>query len=291
MRTWEYLTNPEMAGLLWPAFAAGVAIAALCSMLSVLVVLKRLAFIGQGISHAAFGGFGVAAYAAALGLGLAALPGAQFGIVLLFCIGAAILIGFIARRGETEADSAIGIVLVFAMALGGVLLRLARSNAAIETYLFGDIVLVTWLDAALAWGAAGAVLATLWLTRRALVFWAFDEPAAAAWGVNTRAMSLLLLVMLALATVTAMKLAGVILTTAMLVLPGAAALRLSKRWGTVLVLSGLASLLGVVGGIVASFELDWAVGPGIVLVLTLLFAAAWGVQRLLAARGPTYSAP
>ena len=61
MNTWKYLTDPVYAGMFWPAIVTGLAVAVLCSLLSVLVVIKRMAFIGQGISHAAFGGIGVAA--------------------------------------------------------------------------------------------------------------------------------------------------------------------------------------------------------------------------------------
>lgn len=291
MKTWEYLANPEMAGLVWPALFAGLAIAVLCSTLSVLVVLRRMAFIGQGISHAAFGGVGVAACVATAWHGAGALPAVQFAIVLVFCFGAAMLIGLIAARGKTEADSAIGIVLVFAMAMGAVLLRAAGTNTAVESFLFGDILTVRWADAALAWGAAGVVVGVLWVARRPMRFWAFDEPAAAAWGVPSRAMSLLLLAMLALATVTAMKLAGVVLTTAMLVLPGASALRVSRRWRTVQGACGAVALLGVAGGIVASFELDLAVGPAIVLVLTLLYGLARAGEWVRNRRPAAYDPP
>src|SRR5258706_231977 len=98
MKTIQYLTDPLYASLYWPGVIAGLAMAIICALLSVLVVLKRLAFIGQGISHAAFGGIGLAAI-----MGLTAAVGKdapmhgvpQFGIVLLFCLGAALLIGAI----------------------------------------------------------------------------------------------------------------------------------------------------------------------------------------------------
>src|SRR6185436_17351355 len=122
------------ASLYWPGVIAGLAMALMCSVLSVLVVLKRLAFIGQGISHAAFGGIGLAAV-----LGLTAAVGKaapmhgvpQFAIVLVFCLGAALLIGLISQRGNgeagTHADTAIGIVLVGSMALGAILLKAAKN--------------------------------------------------------------------------------------------------------------------------------------------------------------------
>lgn len=279
MNTLEYLSNPDLRGLYWPAVVCGLAIAVLCGALSVLVSLKRMAFVGQGISHAAFGGVGLSVLAvpallgAAPGLAGAAMP-LHYAIVFLFCLGAALLVGWLAERGKTEADTAIGIVLVVSMAAGAVMIRAAESAASWESFLFGDILSVEWSDAAFAWGAALVTLTALWLARRPMVFWAFDPAAAAAWGVRCTGMSLLLLALLALATVVAMKLAGVILATAMLVLPGAAALKLSRRGGVVLGLAGVCSLLGVVGGLVVSFELDWPAGASIVCVLAVLFAAS-----------------
>jgi ABC-type Mn2+/Zn2+ transport system permease subunit len=285
LNTWDYLTNPIYGGMYWPPVVTGLAVAALCSMLSVLVVLKRMAFIGQGISHAAFGGIGVAGL---LGLvGATMTPGqsaGQFVVVLVFCLLAGLLIGWLSDphgRGGTEADTAIGIVLVATMAVGAVLIKRARSNVSLESFLFGDILAVSWSDAVIGWAVALAVLVVLWLVRRPLLFWAFDPTVARALGVSDRFMNVLLMVLLSLATVTAMKLAGVVLATAMLVLPGALALRLSHRSSPVLLLATAAAFAGVLGGIVVSFELNWPTGASIVCVLAALFAAAWvlGVAR------------
>lgn len=294
MRTLEYLTNPDLRGLYWPSVVAGVAIALLCAQLSVLVVLKRLAFIGQGISHAALGGVGLAAVVGVLG---ATTPGAylaQFLIVLATCFGAGLLIarltGDAGDRGDAagEADTAIGVVLVASMSLGAILLhvssRASRTPISWESFLFGSILDLGWSDAILAMGVAAITLGVLWWVRRPLLFWAFDPVAARAMGIRDRAMGMLLLSLLALATVTAMRLAGVVLATAMLVLPGAVALKLSTRWTRVLVLALVAALAGVLGGLVASFELDWLPGASIVAVLSLLFAVAWCVQRFGARR-------
>lgn len=285
LRTLEYLTSAELAPLYWPGVITGLLIAVLCASLSVVVVLKRMAFIGQGISHAAFGGVGVAAV-----LGLAASGGGlgQTLIVLVFCLAAGLGIGWLSERGHTQADTAIGIVLVASMALGAVLLQVAFMHGrgggiAWESLLFGSIMNVAWPDTAAAGVVAAGVIAGLWLARRPMLFWAFDEPSASAFGVPTRRMRLVLLLMLAVATVTAMKLAGVVLATAMLVLPGAAALQLSHRFGRVMIWSQLIALTGVLLGLVLSFEFDQPSGACIVLVLSGMFAAAW-LRRLWRAR-------
>lgn len=274
MQTIEYLTGPS-AALFWPGVIVGIGIAVMCAPLSVLVVLKRLSFIGQGVSHAALGGFGVAAF-----LGLAAGP-AQFAVVLGFCVLAALGIGWLGERKTTRTDTAIGIVLVASMSLGVILLQLKKETAAWESLLFGSIWSVSSLDAAIGWVAAGVVLGVLWWNRRPMIFWAFDAPVSQAFGVRNGAMKYALMALLALAVVTAMKLAGVVLATALLVLPGAAALQISDRLMRVMMLSSVVALLGVLGGLVVCFELDLPPGPCIVLVLVVLFGVArvvggWG---------------
>ncbi len=264
--------------------------ATMCAVLSVLGVLKRLAFIGQGVSHAAFGGIGLAAVLGltASGAGPAApmhgIP--QFFVVLLFCLGAALLIGVLSRRGgggeaSTHADTAIGIVLVASMALGAILISASRKGLAWESLLFGSLMSVGSFDAVGAWVLAIVTLFVLIVGRRGILFWAFDEPTAEAFGVNSAACRFTLLVLLALATVAAMKLAGVVLATAMLVLPGAIALRLSCRLWRVIGLSAAAAIIGVLGGTVLSFERNWPPGPCIVGVLASMFGAAfvWSSAR------------
>jgi ABC-type Mn2+/Zn2+ transport system permease subunit len=294
VNTVRFLTDPVLLSLYWPGVLAGIAIAIVCASLSPLVVLKRLSFVGQGISHAAFGGIGLAAAIGAVGgAGAAAVQGpGQFLIVLLFCLGAAALIGSLIERGASQADTAIGIVLVASMTLGAILIQWSMTHGASrarlqswESILFGSILAVGPGDAALAWASAAVILAACWWFRRPLLFWAFDEPAARAFGVPTSAMKFLLIVLLTLAIVTAMKLAGVVLATALLVLPGATALRLSDRWGVVLAWSLGSGVAGVVGGLVLSFESE-VLPPGacIVAVLTILFAAARLITGVQSAR-------
>lgn len=287
MQTWTYLTDPMLRDLAWPAVLAGLAIAVFCGLLSVLVVLQRLAFIGQGVSHAAFGGAGLAAVLGGVSAPLASTP-AQFAVVSAYCLAAALTIGLLSRRAKgaagMEADTAIGIVLVGSMALGAVLMRVAKSRQSWDSFLFGSIVGVGWSDALIALGVLLAILLTLWLSARPLLFWAFDPPVAEAFGVRTRRVHLVLMGALALATVTAMKLAGVVLATALLIIPGAVALRLSRRLVPVVLLALGSALLGVALGLVASFELDWVPGPSIVLALGTQFALAPLLARALGAR-------
>jgi zinc transport system permease protein len=275
--------------LLLTSVVAGLAIVVMCAVLSVLVVLKRLAFIGQGVSHSAFGGIGVAAVIGLLD-STGPLGSAQFLIVLAFCIAAAVGMSLVSERASVEADTAIGVFLVASMALGAALVAWRvqsgrMGGAGWDRILFGSIMSAGRSDAVVAAIVAALVLAILAWVRRPMLFWAFDGPASAAFGAPTAAMRLLLMILLAVATVTAMKLVGVVLATALLVLPGATALRLSDRLWAVMGLSCLIGIAGLLVGIVGSLEANLPPGACIVLALTAMFGLACILPRARAGTG------
>ncbi len=275
--------NPEH----YPIIIAALVISILGAALSVFVVLKRLAFIGQGVSHAAFGGVGIALV---LGVHGATTMGAigQLGIVVAFSILAALGIASISRSQRGRTDTAIGVVLSASMALGFVLFTVAESghehdeqghahgehadgHHLIEEILFGNILDTNWTDTWVAIIASVGIGATLWFTRRKLVFWAFDEPVCDAYGVSARRMTDLFLVLLALTVVMSMQIAGVVLAAAMLVLPGAAALNLSAKLSTVFMYALLIAIVGAIAGLQAGLAGDYPVGPSIVLAQSVLY--------------------
>ncbi|MBC7833753.1 MAG: metal ABC transporter permease [Phycisphaerales bacterium] len=293
MGAFEVLAQPEMAWMYARALIAGACIVAACALLSVLVVLKRLAFVGQGISHAAFGGVGLAMLIGALAPALR-ISGVEFAVLLLFCVATALGIARATRSGDggegnsMHEDTAIGVFLVGSMAAGALLVQLSRSIAesrgvalagrSWESILFGSILATGWLEVALGGAVLAVIVGVLTLVRRPLLFWAMDEGSAQAFGVPTPHVRAVLMVLLALVVVTATKLAGVVLATALLVLPGAAALRLTRRLAPVLVTSILIGLIGLVGGLALSLVTNWQPGPSVVLVLTALLGGAslWG---------------
>ncbi|MEO0484121.1 MAG: metal ABC transporter permease [Planctomycetota bacterium] len=304
MRTIEYLTDPALGPLYYPGLVTAVLVALLCAPLSVLVVLKRLAFVGQGVSHAAFGGVGVAVLVAATtGAGLFGPVGQA--VVGASCVGSALMIWWLSHRDRSDggrttrhADTAIGLVLAGSMALGLVLHRKAGELAAdagrqappsLESVLFGSVWEAGWPSAVAAAVLLVAVLGGLVWWRRPLIFWAFDDAAAEAAGVPTGRMRLVLLVLLALAVLAAVRLAGVVLATAMLILPGMTALELSRRlWPVVVAGFGLA-LASVLLGLVLSFEAEIATGPAVVFVQIGMYAVVRGVRAVRGASGSAAS--
>ncbi len=286
MSLWELLQDDYVRYALVSAAAVGL----VCSLLSVVVVLKRMAFIGQGVSHAGFGGLGVATV-----LGLTG-PGADL-VVLGFCLCTALGIGLLVRSGRVEADTAIGILLVFAMAFGVAMyhlrMRLQEWRAYYE-WVGGPTYNVEWHQllfgspfsagpSGMWWsiGLAVVVLGVCAAVFKELLFVAFDEPASGVFGVRSGAMYYLLLALLALVVVVGMRLVGFLLVTALLMIPGASAMMLSRRLTTVLCWSGAIGVVGTLGGLVLSLGVGHlSPGASIVLVLVGLFVIAWGVGRL-----------
>jgi zinc transport system permease protein len=275
------------------ALAAGLAVALACAVLSVFVVHRRMAFIGEGISHAAFGGVGVALLLEAL-LPPLRHPLIRQAVVAVFCVATAILMGRIGRQRQVGADSAIGIALVVAMACGVLLIDLrvewvraltARGAAApagtgytpsFHDILFGNILSITRAETLLAGAVSAAVLLWIFLVRRGLVFCAVDEEAAVTFGLPVGFLHYGLLTALALTIVVAMRLLGVILVSALLILPGTIANFWSRRVTRVLWVSMLAGAAGIVLGLAAAMELRvLSTGPVIVVVLALLLGASW----------------
>ncbi len=278
------------------ALLGGAAIALMCSVLSVFVVLKRMAFIGQGITHAAFGGVGAALLAGLFLEGLRPVL-ARDAIIAGFCVAAAVAIGYLSRRERLTEDTAIGIVLVSAMALGLILLdvrghlleqlvsagKLQRGQMeytpSFHDILFGNILFIQRDEVYFACALAALVLAGVVAFYKELVFFAFDEEAARVFGVPTTALYYALLVLLGLAVVVAMRSLGVILASALLILPGASGRMLSSRVGRVMLLSAALGVAGLVGGLFLAIYFRFlSAGAVIVLTLCAIFAASYGCR-------------
>jgi zinc transport system permease protein len=307
MKTLEYLSIPELAEIYFQAALAGLAVVLLCGVMSVLVVVKRLGFVGQGVSHAALGGVGVAALVGAYGLipvdGQAAAGVWQWVVVTGFSVLAAVGIAAAGDRRAMPFDTAIGVFLVGSMALGAILVQVGREKAiergvsgmtqSWESILFGAIMGTGPGDVALAWGACAAVLLALWAIRRPLLFWSLDSTTSQAFGVPSSAVKYALMVLLAVAVVTAMRLTGVILARGLRGRPGATALRLSRRlWPTIAISVG-SGTFALLAGLVLSIETDWQAGPSVVVVQCVLLglaSAAALLRRSLGGKAPIITA-
>lgn len=249
-------------GFMQRALVAAVLIGTVCGVLGFFVVLRRLAFIGVGISHSAIGGV-------ALGLLLGVNPLATGA---LFAVAVGLGIAAVGRRGVVGQDAVIGVFFSGAMALGVVLFSLRRGyQQDLFGYLFGNVLAVSAGElVALALLGAGILAATA-ATFHQQLFVAFDEEIARAYGHRVGGLDTLLLVLLAATVMVGVRLVGVLLIEALLVVPAAAAGLWATHYRSQLLLStGLAVGCGLVG-LVAAYALDLAAGGTIALVAVAVF--------------------
>ena len=263
-------------------FRNGVIVAtlagALCGVVGCYVVLRNMSYIGHGLSHAIFGGYAVAGL---IGINLVLGAGA-WGVIT------ALAIGGIVRRRPIGSDAAIGVVTTASFALGLALVQLYGSpgqNA--DALLFGNVLGVTfadvWLIVAVSIGAA----LFIGFGYRQLLFTTFDMEVAKATGVRTGLVDGLLMVLLSATVLATMNVMGVTLIAANLVVPAVVARMLTDSFGRML---GYAGVIGAVSGFVgmnASYHLDVASGPTIVLTAAAFFIVAFVAGGSLRRRAAT----
>ncbi len=252
------------------ALLASLVVAAVCSIASFFVVLRRIAFVGSGVAHIAFGGV-----AMALLMGVPPVAGAA-----LLAVAAAAWIALPHRRGGLSEDTAIGIAFAAAMALGVVCASLGRArNVDLMTFLFGNVLTVTWPDVVVVGALGTAVLLVFALLFPRLLFVSFDEETARIVRLPVDALNVLLFVLIALTVVLAMRTVGLLLVSALLVVPGAVAQRLTARLRPFLALSLAVAVASAVLGLGLSVLADLPSGATMVLVAAGIFLLASGRRR------------
>jgi manganese/iron transport system permease protein len=251
------------------AFVVALVVGALCSSMGTYVVLRKLSFIGDGLAHASFAG-----------IAIAYLRGANFYAgAAVATIVTALGIGFVHRRGKVSLDTSIGVLFTGAFALGVFLMsRAPRATVDLQSFLFGSILGVSAYDVAMVVGLGLAValaVAALW---RPLLYTSFDPIVAQAAGIRAGFLDYALLVLIAVTIIVSLQAVGIVLVAALLVTPAAAASQLTKRFVPMMALSCGFGVFSSVGGLYASYELHASSGATIVLLATLVFFAALGVN-------------
>ena len=269
---------------LFPTLIAAAALAVACGSLSILVVARRWAFLGEGIGHGGFGGAGVAWVLALLfpALDQPWLPAVG---VIAFGLAAAVVVGYLTDRGRAGADAAIGIVMVAGLAFGLLARQLyvaARhmNPVGYDDVLFGQMAgLSPTVATATAMLSAAVVLAAALLAKE-LVAYGFDPPLARTAGVRVGLVHYALLLLVTVTILLGIRLLGGPLVTALLVIPGTAALRAARRLSTAVAVSVAVATAAAVAGIVAHAR--WPAvppGPAVVLALLVLMAGCYAVPR------------
>ena len=249
---YDFLTN---------AFIASILSGITCGIVGSYIVTRRIVFLSSGITHASFGGLGIALYA-----GIDPLLGA-----LSFASVSSIGIEFASRRGGIREDSVVGIIWSMGMAIGALFMSLRPGYATdLTSYLFGNILLVTpenilWLGILTAMLIIGSVV---WLRR--LMYITFDEEYAKSQGINTTLVSYIMAIVIAISIVLSIKVMGIILLLSLITIPTVIANAITKDFKLITPLSAIIAVVGNIVGFILSYEYDIPTGSCIIFILVML---------------------
>ena len=249
---YDFLTNAFVACLL-----SGIT----CGVVGSYIVARRMVFLSSGITHASFGGLGIALY-----LGINPLVGA-----LSFAALSSIGIEFTSRRGGIREDSAIGIIWSVGMALGALFLSLRPGYATdLTSYLFGNILLVdsgdiTWFAILTVFVVVGAIVGL-----RKLMYITFDEEFARSQGISVSLVAYTMSVVIALTIVMSIKVMGIILLLSLITIPVVVANTITRDYRLIAIFSSVVAVVGNILGFLLSYEFDLPTGSCIIFILVLL---------------------
>ncbi|APF39831.1 metal ABC transporter permease [Neomicrococcus aestuarii] len=265
MELLNWLTEPFAYGFMVNATLVTLAAAVVCGVLSCWLVLMGWALMGDAVSHAVLPG-----------VALSFIFGVPFAIgALVFAMLAVFLIGGLRDSSRLKSDAATGAVFTALFALGIVIVSRTPSQVDLTHILFGNVLGTGPGELAQVLILGAITLAILLLKRKDLVLLAFDRVHAHALGLNAKALHALLLGLLALTVVASLQAMGTILVVAMLIIPGATAVLLTRSFSKMLVISVVLGLASTIVGVYASYYFDLATGASVVLAQAVFFAFAY----------------
>ena len=260
------------------AFIAGVLTALCSSLLGVTLVLKRYSFIGDGLSHVAFGAMAIAAVLSVKTELIVVLPVTVLCAVLLLKTG---------TNARIKGDAALAMLSVGSMACGYLLLNMFSASANVSgdvcSTLFGStsILTLTQTDVWVCVIMSALVILTYVLFYNKIFAVTFDENFARATGVNAAAYNLLIAVITAVIIVLAMNLVGALLTSALMIFPALSAMRVFHTFRQVVLCSAVVAVISSAAGILISIVLSSPVGATIVVVGLIVFCGFGVAGRLM----------
>lgn len=252
------------------AYIVGILIGFLASYYGVFVVQRKMSFLGSGLAHSAFGGV-------ALGLLLNTDP---LLVAIPFTILISILISLLKEKTSLGTDTAIGILFSVAMALGIVFLSIKRDfSTDAFNYLFGSIISVSVTDIYISFGLLIVTILTLFRFWSRWAYATFDSELATADRLPVSRDNYLLNALIALAVVVSVKLVGIVLISAFLVLPSASSRLISRTFFSMTIVSIIFGIFSSIVGLVLSVLLNIPSGATIILTQALLFLIALFFSR------------
>ena len=259
------------AGFVQRAFVASIIIAVLCSVLSIFIVLKKISLIGDGLAHTAFGGLAI---------------GYFFKFIPLWVAGVTVLLGSLGitkamRTTKIASDAAVAVFLQLGIAIAGVLGSLAGGfGNDLESLLFGSILLVDFDQIVISTVIATITLSLIVLFFKELVFVTFDETQARAAGIKTWFFDYLISVLTGIVVIVAIPIVGILLISALLVLPALISTQLAKSFRQTVILSPIVGLTTVMLGLLIALIIDATPGGTIVLTGLAILASIFAAKRI-----------
>ncbi|MFB0995180.1 MAG: zinc ABC transporter permease subunit ZnuB [Porticoccaceae bacterium] len=261
-----------MTDFLLYALLAGLGVALVAGPLGCFVVWRRMAYFGDTLAHSAL-----------LGVSLGVLLDINLNITIIAIpLTMAIGLVFLEQRGFLALDTLLGILSHSALAAGLVVISLLPDvRVDLMSLLFGDLLAVTKSDLWMIYTVAAAVMALLGLLWKQLINITVDPELAAVEGTNVTLVRAALMLITALVIALAMKVVGVLLITALLIIPAATARRVSHTPEQMAIAASLIAMLTVVMGLAMSWNLDTPAGPSVVISASLLFCLSLAYRRQL----------
>lgn len=237
----------------------------ICGILGTYIVSKRMVFISGGITHASFGGIGMAFY-----FGLPPFAGAT-----VFALVSALGIEWFSKKGNIRNDSSIGILWSLGMAIGIIFVYITPGfTPNLMSYLFGSILTVSTSELYIMFGLALVTILFFTLFYRPILYFAFDENFAKSQKAPIAFLNYMVILLIALGIVINIKVAGIILVMSMLTIPQNTANLFSNNFKQIIIYSVLISFVGTLTGLAGSFWLGIPSGASIIFTLTLFFFTA-----------------
>lgn len=250
------------------AAIGGIAIAVAAGPLGCFVIWRRLSYFGAALSHSAL-----------LGVALGVVLGLEPGVgMTLVCLAVALIFVALEGRGQIAGDAVLGVLAHVGLALGVIAISLLPDvRVNLMAYLFGDILSIENADVVQALGLSALVIVVTIIIWRPLLSLSVHEELARVEGVRPLPVRLAFIVILALTVAIGMRLTGVLLVVSLLIIPAAAARRMSRGPEAMAVLAIAIGILSVIGGLAGSWHWDLPTGPAIVACAALIFllALAW----------------
>lgn len=256
-------------GFMQRAIISGIAIAILCSVVGLFLVLRRYSLFGDAIAHSSFGGI-------ALGLMAGVYPlWTAYGVSLV----SALIITRLKDRYNISGDASVAVLLSSGIAVGLVIIGISGGfTVDIFSFLFGSILLVGVNDTLLILALTGIILVVILLLYRQFLYSTFNEEQAKVSGIPVEKINYLLIFMAGLTVVTSIQLVGVLLISALFVIPNVTAIMYGKGFKQTAILSMAFSIFSVVVGILVSYVFDITPAGTIVLLSIGIFAVTMGIK-------------